>query len=508
MNKDFTSPDWKQQLPRPVWENHADYLEFYERTWEIAHAHVRSIPGMPQDPYMDEAYCDTQVWIWDTCFMTLFCKFAQGAFPGYETFRNFYEVLYDGKSLPKIVPKADEPEWTHAIPGVENEIMIHIADNPPLFAWGEYENALFHGDEEHLKTLLYEKQYLQKHYHWLEQLKEKIHLPHVLCQTHWIAEDLGYRWEGGCSGMDNTPRGRKTVPAVEARPNDPDLLWVDALCQQALSAKKIADLFRLVEDEENAKIWDAAFAQKKELVNTYYWDAEDKFYYDIDVNTHAFCKVPTVASYWTLTAGIALKDRADALASLLSDPNFFGGTVPLLSLPPKDGDYFADGRYWRGGLWLPTAYAALKGLSDYGYRTEVREAAQKILAHMLLTYQTYAPHTVWECYAPEAPAPAHTAYNKDLARPDFCGWSALGPIAIFLEYVLGFYSVNAFTKTVSWALPSTAEEIGIRNLRFGDILTDITAKNGVCHVTSNAPYTLKINETAYAIRAGAQTFSV
>ena len=58
---------------------------------------------MPQNPYMDEGFCETQVCIWDTCFMSLFCKFAQDVFPGKETLKNFYEVLFDGKILPKVV---------------------------------------------------------------------------------------------------------------------------------------------------------------------------------------------------------------------------------------------------------------------------------------------------------------------------------------------------------------------------------------------------------------------
>ena len=46
--------------------------------------------GMQQTPYMDEAFCDTQFWIWDTCFMALFCKFGGGTFPGVESLKNFY----------------------------------------------------------------------------------------------------------------------------------------------------------------------------------------------------------------------------------------------------------------------------------------------------------------------------------------------------------------------------------------------------------------------------------
>ena len=177
--------------------------------------------------------------------------------------------------------------------------------------------------------------------------------------------------------------------------------------------------------------------------------------------------------------------------------------MPLISLSRSDADYLADGRYWRGSLWLPTAYAALKGMAEYGYLDDARVASHKILDHMLRTYNEYDPHTIWECYSPEYPVPGRDPHNSEFSRPDFCGWSALGPISIFIEYIIGFYSVDAFEKTVKWNLPSIEKgRVGIKNLRFGDVVTDIIAENGVCHVRSNVPYTLIIGEKEYSVVGG------
>lgn len=67
--------------------------------------------------------------------MSLFCKFAQEVYPGIETFKNFYEVLYNNGKLLAVIPTASEPTWTKAIPGEAFHIQVHIADNPPLFTW-------------------------------------------------------------------------------------------------------------------------------------------------------------------------------------------------------------------------------------------------------------------------------------------------------------------------------------------------------------------------------------
>ena len=509
MNKNFNAENWEAYLPKPVCEEFPEYEEFYKKAWELAHAHVRDIPGMPQTPYMDEAYCDTQVWIWDTCFMTLFCKFAQEVFPGIETFNNFYGVLYGGVTLPEIIPTEEEPWWTGATPGVPTNIKVHLADNPPLFAWAEYENALIHGDKEYLADLLYNRKILQKHYEWVENLKEEMRLPGVLNITHLKKEEKGYKWDGGCSGMDNTPRGRIGNYTEQERPNNPDMLWLDAICQQALSARMLAKMFQLLEDETQEKEWREKFEEKARIVNDFYWDEQDEFYYDIDVNDLHFYKVPTIASYWTLTAGIATKERAKVFAERVMDEKWFGGNVPMVSVARKDANFVKEGQYWRGSLWLPTAYAALKGLAEYGFYEEAHVAGHKIFQHMMNVYHQYEPHTIWECYSPTECKPATQTDNITGVRPDFCGWSALGPISIYLEYVLGFYKIDAFEKVVEWAKPKDIQgKIGVKNLRFGDIVADIIADEKICRVKTNKPFTLKMNDKMLAIKKGENIFEI
>lgn len=507
--KNFTDIHWRDYLPKPICEDFPEYEEFYKKAWEIAHDHVRDIPGMPQTPYMDEAFCDTQVWIWDTCFMGLFCKFAQQVFPGIETLKNFYSVLHEGDLLPEIIPNENEPGWTGAVPGKAMNIRVRHPDNPPLFAWVEYENALMHGDKNYIKELLYERKALQKHYKWFEKLCGPTRFSGCGEASFLKAEELGYKWRGTSSGMDNSPRGRIDQTPEKACPNNPDMYWIDAICQQALSAIMISKLFDVIDDQENVKYWEDEYQKKKNIINSLYWDKDEQFYYDIDCNDKHFYKVQTIASYWTLISGVASKEQANALLKNVSNPQKFGGEAPLISLARDDKDFSSKGKYWRGSLWLPTAYATLRGLSKYGFYKEAQEAGYKIFKHMLKTYQDFEPHTIWECYSPDFCEPGRYPDGTRLARPDFCGWSALGPISIYIEYVLGFHNINAFENCVEWAKPDCFEgKIGIRNLRFGDIITDIIAENNVCRVKSNALYTLKINNQIFNVVIGENTFDL
>ena len=502
--KDFRpGAEWKSQIPVPVCDEHPEYTELYWKAWELAHDHIKEVPGLPQTPYMDEAASPYDIWIWDTCFMALFCKYGRNRFPGVESLNNFYEVLYGGAILPH-VPHPELPD------GIQ--FCIHIADNPPLFAWTEYENLLMSGDLAHLKKLLLEKQYLQKHFAWLEELTEDATQPPMIrAVTRWRKHERGYFWEGGRSGMDNTPRGRKSAPVEVNRPDNRHILWVDAIAQQGLSALYIAKLAGMAGDPQLAGNWKGKYRRLKETVNTFYWDEEDGFYYDIEAQTGKFVKVMTPASYWVMLAEMAPPERAARMAEHLSDPKKLGGMVPCVTLARDDPDFNAEhGLYWRGAMWVPTAYMTIKALEKYGMTRLASELSGKILHHMSETYRNYEPHTIWECYAPNSFEPARSCVpSRRVVRKDFCGWSALAPISLYLENIIGLRKTDAFARRAVWELPEgITGRLGVRNYQFGDITADLIFENSLVSVVSDADFVLEINGIDYAVQAGKNVFEL
>ena len=501
----------RQSLPEPVCERFPELIELYWKAWELAWDHVRDLPGMPRNPYMDEGFSDTDIWIWDSCFMSLFCKYStSGLFPGLNTLQNFYSILHDEEALPEIAVQNVSP-LSSLKPGDIVPLRIHIADNPPLFGWAEYENACFHGNIEHLKRLLYEKRYLQKHYQFLEELPPAALIPGVRNKCFWQKRPLGYLWEGGRSGMDNTPRGRITEHALVNRPNNPDMLWLDAICQQALAASCIARLAAKLGDDELEKFWQEKFENHAAIIRKYYWDADAGCFYDIDQNDNSFLRILSIASFWPLTSRTATPEQAAAMVRLLEDPAKFGGAVPLVSLARDDADFNGEnGMYWRGSVWMPTAYAALKGCINYGHYQVARESALKVLQHMNRTWREYSPHTIWECYNPSVPTPARSCdENHRIVRPDFCGWSALGPISAFIEFVIGIYEVDAFAGIVKWNYsPEVTGCAGIRNFSFGSVVTSFTVENQQLKVISNRSYTLSVNGKNFDISPGENNFTL
>ena len=206
----FVVPD---VVPQPVYSADTSLVSLYYKAWDMAKEHIRHEPGLSSPTYMDEGCMDKSgpktIWIWDTAFMTLFCKYAPAYFPGVESLRNFYCPILDGSA---------------------SHLRIHHPDNPPLFAWAEYENYKFTADRCHLDSLLLKDKYLQRYFDYFNNLDETTQFNFKFRPVKLKNCGIGFKWSGNQSGMDNTPRNR-----------DGEILWIDAISQQALSALYIRD---------------------------------------------------------------------------------------------------------------------------------------------------------------------------------------------------------------------------------------------------------------------------
>ena len=472
--------------PRVVHPNGA-FVALYEEAWREARARTLEAPaGSPVARYMDEHVYDDQIWIWDSCFMAQFTKYAAADYPGIETLEALYAPVVEGRETP---------------------LKVHLLDNPPLFAWCEWLHWQFHGDRARLEEVLLERQLLQRHFAWFAAPptgRRYASSPNPVRLRAVRAGNgaRGFVWPGTASGMDNTPRGRG-CGGYEG------ILWVDAMAQQALSARSIARLYRALGREADAAAWEKVYADLGAEINRFYWDERDGFYYDIALADGAPCRVKTIASFWPLAAGVVPRERAQRVIAHLRNGAEFGGQRPFPSVSRDDPDFHAaTGEYWRGGIWLPTAYMALQGLKEYGETALADALARRLLEQMVRTYQAVEPATIWECYAPEADAPS-TEYGRRV-RPEFCGWSALGPINLFLEHVIGLREVNAPEARVVWEPPDGAAfPMGIEGLAVGPAQRLTLWSDGrQVRVHCTQPFTLRYNGRDFALMPGEHVLDV
>ncbi|WP_406002430.1 MGH1-like glycoside hydrolase domain-containing protein [Streptomyces sp. NBC_00829] len=464
-------------IPEPVLDSAPHLIELYWTAWAMAWDHVVERDGVARSPYMDEGFDPETIWIWDTCFMAHFCKYAPQRFPGIESLENFYQVMYDGAASP---------------------LSIQHPDNPPLFAWSEEEYARHTGDVARVARIL-EGGYLQKHFAFFDAVQPGSVFPYSIVPTAVERTDRGYLWNGICSGMDNTPRASE----LTEHGTYGDILWSDAAAQQALSARSIARLAELVGDHGLAGEFRARHAELVNLVDDF-WDPEEGMYYDrASTAPFDFHRVKTPAAYWPLLAGASSTEQAAKLADALEDSAVFGGDVPWPSVARDDPAFRATGHYWRGGVWIPLAYMSGRALADTGHAATAARAARRLLDHMARTYSDYNPPTIWEAYSPNRPAPSTGKDDQYIVRPDFCGWSALAPIAMLIEHVLGF-RVDAIQNEVVWTRPGGVA--GIRGLWCGTTSLSVTDDGeGLLSVQTNGPLRLTVDGTAYDLTAGCHT---
>ena len=510
----------REQLPRPVFDEKPELVELYDKAWEIAHTRIDNVPGIPVPRYMDEGHRSDWIWIWDTCFMAHFCKYAPWEFPGIDSLGNFYGLMFPEGELK--LPKVIGNRWSCGPSGIDDpwegkllDFKLALPDNPPLFAWTEYRHALQTGDRGRLERIYREKRYLQRWFELFENFTpEDPPRTGVLATPHLRREgDLGYHWDGGRSGMDNTPRGRKGEKDLGPKspadcPNNPDLLWVDAYSQQALAALYISRIADLLGDADGSTDWRAKYEAKKAKINELYWDEMDGFYYDILASDRSKCKVPTMASYWTLLAEIPDAARRARLVEKLKDESWFGGAVPTPSLARKDADFWPTGGYWRGGVWMPTTYMVMKALDGCGETALARDIARKVVFDMCETWRTFEPHTIWECYSPTEAKPSTYAKNSCYVRDNFCGWSALGPISLFIEDVIGVKEANAFTNTLVCDFERNPKgRVGVENYRFCDVICSVVATTDEIRVKSNKSFILLADGRKFTVSIGEQSFA-
>jgi glycogen debranching enzyme len=461
-----------EDIPEVIIDAEPEFSEFYDLAWKLAWEHVYESDDMPFSPYLSEGCGINKVWIWDSCFMGMFCRYALNSFPGRATLDNLYALLY-------------HPE----VP-----IRIHHLDNPPLFAWIEWMYYQMDSDKERLTEVLPKLIY---HYDFLEQLDPAAYDNFDLPSITWKKESGGYCWSGCPSGMDNTPRGRDDYKSI---------WWVDALSQQALSAHYIAKIADTLGDNKTKQRFTAEFEDKKTLLQNY-WDEDTGAFLDIYRNGSGFCNVLTPASFWPAFAYCATVEQRKRLFSLLDDPGKLGGLVPFPSVSRDDPAFDPKGCYWRGAVWLPTAYMTVKTLEQFEEYGKAAELSLKLLRHMVKTWKEYEPHTIWECYSPTEAKPANSKI-KPVVRKDFCGWSALGPISLLIENIIGISNFDANAKILTWNPGISCGRLGVRNLNFAGGKIDLIREDDTIRIRCEFPMTVYYKKQKLDCKKGENIFSV
>ena len=446
-------------------------LELYYKALELANKNIAHNDKMPSGYYMSEGFAQDKVWLWDSCFMAMFCRFAPDALPGIQSLDNFYAIQREDGYMPMAFLIENKKE-AYPLP--------HGRINPPLASWAELEYYKISGNAERVMRII---KNLVRFDQWIEANRRR--------------QDGTY-WFSSCaaSGMDNSPR--------TARRNNygNDVGFIDLAAQQALSAKCIATLAEAVGEISLSKEFKTKYSARSNFVNNRMWCDKDGFFYDLLLEglEHEnyqgyFSACKSAASFWPLLAGITSHKQTDSLIKHLMDPREFNRPHPVPTLSADNPNYSETGGYWHGGVWAPTNYMVIKGLMQNNYHELAREIALKHLEAMYFVYKNLSPHTIWECYSPEKEEPALNE-KMERVKSDFVGWSGLGPIAMLIETILGL-DIDYPAGKITWR-SGILKKHGIKNLRFGNYRISLLAKkrqkaDEIPEIVIDSPVNIKLD---------------
>ncbi|MGB5700683.1 MGH1-like glycoside hydrolase domain-containing protein [Muriicola sp.] len=410
--------------------------QMYAKALEITKKKVRGGDSEPffKKPFVDAAFSDN-IFLWDTCFIVCFAKYHLDSLPVYQALDNFYNRIEPDGFICREYRNDGRPLWPKDHP---------VSINPPLLAFAETELYSVKKDLERLKNVY---PILKKNFEF-----------HV---ARYQGEDKLFWGDTLGMGMDNIPRfprgwtteegngmthkelddklGKMSGSTGEEKLNkfieeyvgtlqgvwNEEGRLVDLTAQMAMFALQLKFIAQEINETSDIASYDLFHAEVSKALNDKCWNETDSYYYDLGYDKQI--KRKHIGMYWTLLGKLVPPEKIDSFLGHLTNPDEFYRKIPLPALSADDQDYKGWGDYWLGGVWAPTSYMVLKGLTGNGKQELAQDLAQKTYDAVAQVFE--ATNTFWENYAPDL-----ISYGMP-AKKDFCGWTGLVPIAIYREYI-------------------------------------------------------------------------
>lgn len=387
-----------KNLPEVIADDHPEWTAMANKAWQLAFKNLRQ-PEQTSDfiaNFIDPAF-NANTFMWDSCFMSMFGRYARREFDFMGTLDNFYAKQHDDGFICREINtfsgkdlfQSHDPRST----------------GPNLLAWTEWLDYQYSQNMDRLRDVF---PVLIAYHRWWKDWR-----------TH---PDGSYWTSGWASGMDNQTR----VPHSEYHHRH--YVWIDAMMQQALNCSVLLNIANVIgRDEFNSEL-SSEYEHLKSYINTRMWDEKTGFYYDVAPDK-TLSHTKSIAAYWGLVSDVVPHERAARMVEHLTDPKSFNRPHRVPTQAYDALVYDPYGGYWLGGVWSPTNYMVLQGLTQRGYDDLAFEIANNHVTNVAAIFQDTG--TLWENYAPE-----HLQAGKPAAK-DFVGWTGISAINVPIEYLIG-----------------------------------------------------------------------
>ncbi|WP_263078884.1 alpha-glucosidase [Endozoicomonas sp. Mp262] len=167
---------------------------------------------------------------------------------------------------------------------------------------------------------------------------------------------------------------------------------VDINSYLAREKELLADMATLLGKDSAAEQFKADADQIKNYINTYMYDKDSGFYYDLEITgeKNSALYQPGSGSVLLTKRGrgpegwsplfnrIATPEQAEDVRDVMMNEEEFNTKVPLGTAALTNPAYGPD-IYWRGRVWVDQVYFGLMGLKNYGYDQDANALMDKIL---------------------------------------------------------------------------------------------------------------------------------
>ncbi|MGW7548048.1 MGH1-like glycoside hydrolase domain-containing protein [Streptomyces sp. NPDC054770] len=259
------------------------------------------------------------------------------------------------------------------------------------------------------------------------------------------------------SGLDDSPMydEARYDPATHTM----DLADVGLNALHIADAEALAEIAGILGERATADRLRAEAATAKAVADRLLWDEERNGYRNLtSAGTHDPHVSPTML--YALLGGLPDARRAAATAADLLRPEVLGGVRPLPSVARDDPGFAAT--YWRGRIWAPMAYLAVRGLRRYGLTGLSRPVVGDLLRLFLDEWRVHGH--VRENY-PAVEGENLTRFEK---RSD--GLMAWGGLLAYLAF-----GELADARPDGWRFAHPGEPAELGNLPLGEGRLDVRA---------------------------------
>lgn len=156
-----------------------------------------------------------------------------------------------------------------------------------------------------------------------------------------------------------------------------------------------AALARRLGDGRAAERYEALRQEFSDAINRRLWDEEKGAYYPYLLKSKTHENFLMASAFLPLRKGIAPKERAERLVSLLTGKDFGWDTFPVFSASRKDPQFtVTEGDYqfnasWSGSVWTLLNEAIVQGLKDSGYEQLAADLAYRTVMEFNAKYYEF-----------------------------------------------------------------------------------------------------------------------